>query len=563
MDREWFPGVPKSSKAQQTAFDTMSSMDDLSDSPSAGRQTVGAATSRHSWKLLKGKPEAVWPPALEGALIEALEEYRKMEVRPTTSKYGVRYPMRNRFISDFILEKTGKTRSAKQVGIRLQQLQDTRKDGPLSSLLGGFQHSNSPSPSPEETMVIHVQLECVSQPQGGPTPAPQVHLRPNDTDTPHHLYLVPISRHWSDPLPPAHPTPSSTLSSFSSFIELVSSFPLSEETTWSAYRDNTLVHQERTELRMASFLPAEAGRHLYVCDLVPSLWPVLCESEDPTYITIVQKVRSARDSSLLSVKEASIVYQFNVPDYTKHKLRPTTSSYAATASYPAPLPSTSSHTYHPSRSSVPNYGSSSQGYGYWPSSSQGLYGYRDTGYHPGHRRMHDPSLAVVNPSQSIGGRQDAADSSPWRQDDHVGSDVSPNSFYAEPRANQWDTNGHRSFPFSNLPDNGATNPRDGRHNHSHSTGGPSVFGHSTNIAVNNSHIKMDLSIPILHVPTSHVHYTPLWYKDFLTVYGLLLPIRARACRDVRDLDLDPLPPLLLPALRLPILLLPQVGTRQR
>ena len=111
-----------------------------------------AATGRRSWKTLKGKPEAVWPPALEGALIEgehriysfraafadefasiALEEYRKMEARPTTSKYGVRYPMRNRFISDYILEKTGKTRTAKQVGSRLQQLRDTCKDGRCES----------------------------------------------------------------------------------------------------------------------------------------------------------------------------------------------------------------------------------------------------------------------------------------------------------------------------------------------------------------------------------------------------------------------------------------------
>lgn len=36
-----------------------------------------------------------------------------------------RYPMRNRFISDYIQNTTGKYRSAKQVGSRLQQLRDT------------------------------------------------------------------------------------------------------------------------------------------------------------------------------------------------------------------------------------------------------------------------------------------------------------------------------------------------------------------------------------------------------------------------------------------------------
>ncbi|KAH6913376.1 hypothetical protein BKA70DRAFT_720602 [Coprinopsis sp. MPI-PUGE-AT-0042] len=200
MEGEWFPGVPEPSKAQ---LDAMFPMDDLSYSPSEGQQTRNAATGRRSWKTLKGKPEAIWPPALEGALIEALEEYRRMEARPTTSKYDVRYPMRNRFVSDYILEKTGKTRTAQQVGSRLQQLRDMCEDSRLSSLLGGFwQRSNSPTPPPEETMVIHVQLECPSERQGVLASAPQVHLKPNDMDAPRCLYLMPLSRHWSDPLPP-------------------------------------------------------------------------------------------------------------------------------------------------------------------------------------------------------------------------------------------------------------------------------------------------------------------------------------------------------------------------
>ncbi|KAJ7720065.1 hypothetical protein B0H14DRAFT_2412003, partial [Mycena olivaceomarginata] len=35
------------------------------------------------------------------------------------------FPRRNRFISDYIFEKTGKRRSVKQVGSRLQQLQES------------------------------------------------------------------------------------------------------------------------------------------------------------------------------------------------------------------------------------------------------------------------------------------------------------------------------------------------------------------------------------------------------------------------------------------------------
>ncbi|KAH6876779.1 hypothetical protein BKA70DRAFT_1207815 [Coprinopsis sp. MPI-PUGE-AT-0042] len=88
-----------------------------------------AATGSRSWKTLKGTSEAIWPLALDSALIEALEEYRKMEAPPTTSENGERHTTRDRYISDYILEKKGKTCTARQVGSRLQQLRDNCKDG--------------------------------------------------------------------------------------------------------------------------------------------------------------------------------------------------------------------------------------------------------------------------------------------------------------------------------------------------------------------------------------------------------------------------------------------------
>ena len=98
---------------------------------------------RKSWKTLRGG-EVVWPPELEAALIEGarvysyplstilisnlctsigLENYQPDDSRET--RLLGRFPMRNRFISDWIFEKTGKRRTAKQVGSRLQQLRDT------------------------------------------------------------------------------------------------------------------------------------------------------------------------------------------------------------------------------------------------------------------------------------------------------------------------------------------------------------------------------------------------------------------------------------------------------
>jgi len=101
-------------------------------------------TGRKSWKTLKGKTEAVWPPYLEVALFEGapasslvisipissfppkgLSRYQPSNPRATKS-LG-RFPNRNRFISEYILKKTGKHRTPKQVGSRLQQLRDTHQ----------------------------------------------------------------------------------------------------------------------------------------------------------------------------------------------------------------------------------------------------------------------------------------------------------------------------------------------------------------------------------------------------------------------------------------------------
>lgn len=78
-------------------------------------------TGRRIWKTVKGRREAVWPPELEASLLEGLRRYHQHKWRPALD----RFPMRNRFISDYILETTGKRRTAKQVGSRLQQLKDT------------------------------------------------------------------------------------------------------------------------------------------------------------------------------------------------------------------------------------------------------------------------------------------------------------------------------------------------------------------------------------------------------------------------------------------------------
>lgn len=71
----------------------------------------------------------------------ALQEYVPEDTRET--RILGRFPMRNRFISDYIYRATGKYRSAKQVGSRLQQLRDTVEG--RESEYDAYNHPLSPS----------------------------------------------------------------------------------------------------------------------------------------------------------------------------------------------------------------------------------------------------------------------------------------------------------------------------------------------------------------------------------------------------------------------------------
>ncbi|KAF9464907.1 hypothetical protein BDZ94DRAFT_1307621 [Collybia nuda] len=130
----------------QESFMSTSVVGDLGCSMPAshhGRATQGfvAKTGRKTWKTQKDKKEAVWPPHIETVLFEALHKYR-----PTSTgdpRLLRRFPKRNRFISDHILKITGKVRTPKQVGSRLQQLRDTCREEDVLNLLSRREYPNS------------------------------------------------------------------------------------------------------------------------------------------------------------------------------------------------------------------------------------------------------------------------------------------------------------------------------------------------------------------------------------------------------------------------------------
>ncbi|KAG6333842.1 hypothetical protein ID866_5247 [Astraeus odoratus] len=118
--------------------------------------------TRKSWKTLKGQAEAVWPPFLEATMLKALQEYVPEDSRET--RILGRFPMRNRFISDYIYRATGKYRSAKQVGSRLQQLRDTAEGRELIDSLTRCYHAPSRPQSAADHICSNNAQDSICQP---------------------------------------------------------------------------------------------------------------------------------------------------------------------------------------------------------------------------------------------------------------------------------------------------------------------------------------------------------------------------------------------------------------
>ncbi|KAL0953672.1 hypothetical protein HGRIS_004870 [Hohenbuehelia grisea] len=93
-----------------------------------------AVTGRKTWKAIRNQGEAVWPYELELALIEGLKMYRPF-FNTGFTKSVARFPQRNRFIADHIFRRTGRRRTPKQVGSRLQQLRETCHDHEILDLV--------------------------------------------------------------------------------------------------------------------------------------------------------------------------------------------------------------------------------------------------------------------------------------------------------------------------------------------------------------------------------------------------------------------------------------------
>ncbi|KAF9260540.1 hypothetical protein L218DRAFT_574195 [Marasmius fiardii PR-910] len=288
---------------------------------------------RKSWKTLKGG-EMVWPPELEAALLEGLASYQPDDSRET--RLLGRFPMRNRYISAYIYQKTGKLRTAKQVGSRLQQLRDTCGGKKLQHLLSpcrkptdsskGFNYNSlqrygfsrvasfrGASERPTSPVVDH--HDWLGKPSSSPM---YIHILPeNGCNYPDR----PISDPSSSLGASNYPRPIRSIDPNLTFISY-SSLDRSARSSFNVYDSHGyIIHTEEASLTLSS--TSDERGYYYSTGLVPGFWETICKHGDPTEFTIEHKVVQDVQSVLFSA-----VYKFRYPTDSEARLisRPSVST---------------------------------------------------------------------------------------------------------------------------------------------------------------------------------------------------------------------------------------------
>ncbi|TRM69783.1 hypothetical protein BD626DRAFT_475264 [Schizophyllum amplum] len=298
---------------------------------------------RKSWKTLKNG-EMVWPPKLEAALIEGLELYVPDDSRET--RMLGRFPMRNRFISDHIYNKTGERRTPKQVGSRLQQLRDTCAGRKLHVLLAPCK----PIPRPRRGARAHDSFKYTNEfrsDSGSPpcSDASSPPVTPTDSAFTDHqrfggvgpvifidilptgcsqAYDVPDggasaacsccpSSPCSNTLGPRHaPRP---IQWIDPTITLVSPRIIAAQSRYVVRLHGTVVFVEQTSLTLKE-LPEDqndSGGFLYSTPFVPGFWSTIVQAPDPTEYTVTHEVVEDLDDDCGFPVLFNSTYRFRYP----------------------------------------------------------------------------------------------------------------------------------------------------------------------------------------------------------------------------------------------------------
>ncbi|KAG2343143.1 hypothetical protein BDR05DRAFT_983039 [Suillus weaverae] len=265
-------------------------------------------------------------------MLKGLQEYE-----PVHSRVASRFPQRNQFISDYIYRETGKYRTSKQIGSRLQQLKDTLEGrelidslqychgarsevGSSRRLSSHSQDEYNPSPSlysNSSTSTNDNSSTCSST--GSSISSGQYmssskrnHLP--DTRTPVYIDILPESSSFSSssssrsrapfykpPQGVAAHTSSDTLCpirDIDSTVTFVSPSTIIGKSSYIVLLDGAPIHSEDTKLEcVGPYFTGSSGDGplLYSTALVPKYWETLCKSADPTVYTIIQDVYRTLD----------------------------------------------------------------------------------------------------------------------------------------------------------------------------------------------------------------------------------------------------------------------------
>ncbi|KAF8205838.1 hypothetical protein K438DRAFT_1817494 [Mycena galopus ATCC 62051] len=247
---------------------------------------------RKTWKTSRGG-ETIWPLELEAALLEGLVRYQPGKSRETCI-LG-RFPRRNRFISDYIFESTGKQRSPKQVGSRLQQLRETCGGAQLQRLL-------CPIPKPVYPAAGGVSSAIYSSAEGF-SPCARYTVRYIDIFPPEGSRYEIESSSYSDDGNAIHP---GRLEAINTTIFFTAPSLVVANSHFTVYCGQSILHTETAPLQYVSDQVHRPSNVLYSTQLIPKYWDVMVDSQDPTRFTIFQEVFNTEDSSLLF----SAMYKF-------------------------------------------------------------------------------------------------------------------------------------------------------------------------------------------------------------------------------------------------------------
>lgn len=305
---------------------------------------------RKSWKTLRGG-EMVWPAELEAALIEGLEQYQPDDSRET--RLLGRFPMRNRFISEYIFRKTGRRRTAKQVGSRLQQLRETCTGKRLMDLLSPCRRLVSSSLIRSQYGSHHglPSLNCDSASSSGSASVP---ITPTDEVASfgfpssekqngtaagsagrQHTYCIDIlpdhatHRHGSAPASASASASAITdnarrisddprpIRAIDPTLTFLSRSPIEANSNFTVVADGIVVFSEMTNLTLRDTPPIEAapgtdGALLYTTPLAPGYWKTISDSSDPTKYTICQDIVETTTTHS-SRTLYSAIYKFSYP----------------------------------------------------------------------------------------------------------------------------------------------------------------------------------------------------------------------------------------------------------